>query len=268
MTRALASRVLLAGVALAARAWPHAGNACRCRSEPSFRLGDAGVLCTAQVKPTDPRLTGIFDRAYLLTCRDAAAPVGSVIAVRRAVDLAREPSALPAGAAGLQRRGKRDDRQCRRGAGAHLPRRSGGARLPPLRGPARQDLLFGRRACRIRPGAQAGAGVGRHRPRRRRARCRSPRPKSAIPPPSPGSRRARSTPPGARIEAYTRNNAGRFAESAEFFESLASREDNEPASLGRSLGQPGLAAVEPRQFRRGRATARPRRGAPAREATA
>ena len=27
----------------------------------SFRLGDAGVLCTAQVKPTDERLKGMFD---------------------------------------------------------------------------------------------------------------------------------------------------------------------------------------------------------------
>src|SRR5688572_28270386 len=65
--------------------------------DPSFRLGDAGVLCTAQVRPTDPRLIGIFDRAYLLTCRDAAGPVGSAIAVRRPLDLAREPGALSAG---------------------------------------------------------------------------------------------------------------------------------------------------------------------------
>ena len=40
-----------------------------------FRLGDAGVLCTAQAKPTDPRLRGMFDRGYLITCRDAAGAV-------------------------------------------------------------------------------------------------------------------------------------------------------------------------------------------------
>ena len=40
----------------------------------SFRLGDAGVLCTAQVKPTDERLKAMFDRAYLITCRDATSP--------------------------------------------------------------------------------------------------------------------------------------------------------------------------------------------------
>src|SRR4029453_14377134 len=39
---------------------------------------------------------------------------------------------------------------------------------------------------------------------------------------------------------YVRNNAGRFAESAEFFESLASREGNEPGSLGEALANQGL----------------------------
>ena len=82
----------------AAVAWPQGASAAQSQlplsTRNSFRLGDEGVLCTAQVKPTDQRLTGIFDRAYLLTCRDAASPVGSVIAVRRTVDLAAEPSAI------------------------------------------------------------------------------------------------------------------------------------------------------------------------------
>src|SRR5688500_11378743 len=82
---------------LAAAAWPQIATAqsqLPLSYRDSFRLGDAGVLCTAQSKPTDPRLGGIFDRAYLLTCRDAASPVGSLIAVRRAADLATEPSAI------------------------------------------------------------------------------------------------------------------------------------------------------------------------------
>src|SRR5207342_1576629 len=93
MTRAL-HILLLAGAAFAQAAPAEPPLSIR----PSFRLGDAGVLCTAQVRPTDPRLSGIFDRSYLLTCRDAAAPIGSVLAVRRAVDLAREPSTLLIGA--------------------------------------------------------------------------------------------------------------------------------------------------------------------------
>src|SRR5215218_11273606 len=63
-----------------------------------FRLGDAGVLCTAQVRPADRRLTGVFDRAYILTCRDAASAVGSLLAVRRSVDLATEQSVVKSGA--------------------------------------------------------------------------------------------------------------------------------------------------------------------------
>src|SRR5688572_17195418 len=71
---------------LAAAAWPQiaaAQSQLPLSYRDSFRLGDSGVLCTAQSKPTDKRLGGIFDRAYLLTCRDAASPVGSLIAVRR-----------------------------------------------------------------------------------------------------------------------------------------------------------------------------------------
>ena len=55
-------------------------------------------MCTAQSRATDTRLTGIFDRAYVLTCRDAASAVGSLIAVRRAVDPAREPGMIKTGA--------------------------------------------------------------------------------------------------------------------------------------------------------------------------
>src|SRR5262249_34378199 len=95
MTRLLTG-MLLASVALVPAMVEAAAPPLSTRS--SFRLGEAGVLCTAQIKPTDPRLSGIFDRGYQLTCRDAAAPVGSVLAVRRAVDLAREASALPVGA--------------------------------------------------------------------------------------------------------------------------------------------------------------------------
>src|SRR5215203_5762843 len=82
----LASSLLAAG-AMAARPSPLS-------IANGFRLGDAGVLCTAQVRPADRRLTGVFDRAYILTCRDAASAVGSLIAVRRAVDIAGEQSVV------------------------------------------------------------------------------------------------------------------------------------------------------------------------------
>ena len=94
MTRALIT--LLAGVAiLPSMASAQDGSPLSVRS--GFRLGDAGVLCTAQVRSTDARLSGLFDRAYQLTCRDAAGPIGSMLAVRRPVELAAERTALPAG---------------------------------------------------------------------------------------------------------------------------------------------------------------------------
>lgn len=57
----------------------------------SFRIGNAGVLCTAQVQVSDPALKSLFDRAYRIVCRDAAQPVGSLYALRGAAP------ALPAG---------------------------------------------------------------------------------------------------------------------------------------------------------------------------
>ncbi len=59
----------------------------------SFRIGTAGVLCTAQSQAADPALKGLFDRGYRIICRDAAAPVGNLYALRSAAP------ALPAGCA-------------------------------------------------------------------------------------------------------------------------------------------------------------------------
>lgn len=49
----------------------------------SFRLGNGGgVLCQAQSQSADPAIQGIFDRSWMLVCRDAAQPVGQLYAVR------------------------------------------------------------------------------------------------------------------------------------------------------------------------------------------
>ncbi|WP_310498322.1 CHAT domain-containing protein [Sandarakinorhabdus sp.] len=48
----------------------------------SFRIGNAGVLCTAQSRVADAALNSLFDRAYAIVCRDAAAPVGRLYAFR------------------------------------------------------------------------------------------------------------------------------------------------------------------------------------------
>ena len=48
----------------------------------SFRIGSAGVICSAEYSATDKRLRSMFDRAYQIVCRDAASAVGSMIVLR------------------------------------------------------------------------------------------------------------------------------------------------------------------------------------------
>jgi CHAT domain-containing protein len=206
---------------------------------PSFRLGDAGVLCTAQIKPTDPRLTGMFERSYQLTCRDAAAPVGSVIAVRRTVDLAREPSALPSGplackpeeSAAIDQVGTVRSITCRDEAVGIDYRRYAVQRgrshyvAEGLAGydPALRLALASVVTDRAQKGAVSVATTEVSDP-------------AAFARIQAGS----LDPAGARTEAYIRNNAGRFAESAEFFESLATRDGSEPTSLAEAYANQGL----------------------------
>lgn len=52
----------------------------------SFRIGTSGVLCTAQSRLVSPNLVDMFDRGYRIVCRDAAAPVGRVNALRNGAD--------------------------------------------------------------------------------------------------------------------------------------------------------------------------------------
>ena len=82
------SRQLLSGLALAAlfaapAALAQAPDSLSLASRDSFRIGTEGLaLCTAQSSATDRALTDMFDRGYAIVCRDAAAPVGQVYALR------------------------------------------------------------------------------------------------------------------------------------------------------------------------------------------
>ena len=234
MTRALA--ILLASAAMAP-AMAQAATPLSVRS--SFRLGDAGVLCTAQVRPTDPRLTGMFDRGYQLTCRDAAAPVGSVLALRRGVYLAREPSALPSGP--LACRAEESVTIDNVGAVRSVTCRDEAAGLDYRRYAVERGNTF-----------YLAEGLAGYDPALRLALASVVTDKAQT-----GAVQVATTevsdpaafasvqagaldPAGARVEAYNRNNAGRFAESAEFFESLAGRDGNEPSSLAEALANQGL----------------------------
>ena len=236
MTRALI--VLLASAAmLPAPAAAAANGPLSVRS--AFRLGDAGVLCTAQVKPTDARLSGLFDRAYQLTCRDAAGPIGSLLAVRRPVDLANEKSVLPSGALA-----------CRSEEQVDIDG------LGPVRAITCRDeaaKVDYRRYAIVRGKTHYWVeGLAGYDPALRLAlssvvtdRAQQGAVQVAVTEVSDAASFARVQAgtldaAGARMEAYARGNGSRFAESAEFFENLAGRKSTDPLALGEAMANLGL----------------------------
>ena len=78
MTITILNSKTFAGAALGTLAFVLASTSAMAQSDSplsirsSFRIGTSGVACTAQNSPSDPRLTGMFDRGYRLSCRDAA----------------------------------------------------------------------------------------------------------------------------------------------------------------------------------------------------
>jgi hypothetical protein len=55
----------------------------------SFRIGNSGtVYCSAQNLSVDKALIGMFDTGYSITCRDAALPVGKIYKLRGGSDAA------------------------------------------------------------------------------------------------------------------------------------------------------------------------------------
>jgi CHAT domain-containing protein len=199
--------------------------------EDSFRIGSGpGIVCTAQIAPTDRVLSDMFDRGYSIVCRDAAAPVGRVYALRtRGDDPAARLASVRGGTCGAPERveieglGPVDAMSCRLGDGSdtgwrayHLRR---GNRLYAAEGLAGYDSAL-RLALRTvvadRPVegevsvATTGAGDAAAL-----ARAQA----SALDP-----RRALD-------EAYRRNNAGSYAEASEFFAVLSRAES---AGTGRA----------------------------------
>lgn len=200
----------------------------------SFRVGSSGVLCSAQIASTDRRLTGLFDRAYRLTCRDAAGAVGSVIAVRHDVDPA-DPK-IGAGQCGRPESadvtgvGRVQSLLCRDGSTGVDYRRyavqRGGTRYL-AEGLAGYDPVL-----RL---ALASLVNDRPQPGEVSVATTEVADAAAFARVQAGSLDAE----GARAEAYARNNDGRFAESAEFFELLAGR-SLDPAQRAELTANAGL----------------------------
>ena len=205
----------------------------------SFRLGDAGVLCTAQTKPTDPRLSGMFDRGYLITCRDAAGPVGSAVSLRVKIDPVTLPSALPSGR--LTCAAPAMVTIDKIGAVTGVKCRDEAAKLDYVR----YSATRGRNQFIVE-------GLAGYDPALRLAlasllldRAQAGVIQVATTEVSDAAAFARTQAgsldvAGARVEAYARGNGSRFAESAEFFENLAGRDKEGGAALAEALANQGL----------------------------
>src|SRR6185369_9597663 len=81
MTRSVIA--IAAALSLAGLAVPAPASAVPLSVRDSFRIGNQGtIFCSAQSVATDKALAGMFDIGYSVTCRDAALPVGSMYKLR------------------------------------------------------------------------------------------------------------------------------------------------------------------------------------------
>jgi CHAT domain-containing protein len=225
----------LAVVAAASMLLPAPAAAQPLSLRDSFRIGSgSGVLCTAQVLLTDPALTGMFDRGYSVICRDAAVPVGHLYALRDGGDdpVARLASIRAdrvaceaATAADLPGLGSVETSSCRLNSGdvpylVYVHRQGGTAYVAEGFAGYDSALQLGLRSVvqdREAEGEISVATTGAGDPAAfARAQAGALDPQRAL------------------AEAYRRNNAGSYAESAEFFGQLTGREES-PAGQAEAL---------------------------------
>ena len=219
---------LLALAALAA-ASAAGGAEPRISLQDSFRLGSGGsAVCSAESSSRDPALRDMFDRGYAIVCRDAAVPVGRLYALRiRRDDPAARLAALrqaqcpPAARTELDTLRQVEVARCTIAGG--LPYRvyswRRGSTLFVAEGLAGYDsaLRLGLRtlaADRPVPGNVEVAVT-----------------EAGDPAAFARAQAGALDPARARDEAYRRNNAGLYAEAAEFFEALSAAE---PPGAGRA----------------------------------
>ncbi len=203
----------------------------------NFRIGDAGVRCTAQNAPAEPRLGGMFDRAYRLTCRDAASAIGTMLVVRsKSIDTT--PSGLEKGAPcddpvsdTIDQVGTVTKRTC-------TSRETG--------------VSYRSYVLETKGRTYLAEGLAGYDPVLRLALASVYNDRAL-----PGTIQVAQTEVSdaaafARVqagalsefdaltEAYLRNNSGRFAESGQFFESLLTRANNNIAGRPEVLANQGL----------------------------
>ena len=239
MTKTTFGGTALGALALALAAPVQAQSDAPLAVRNTFRIGSSGVACSAQNSPLDPRLKGMFDRAYRLSCRDAAGAIGSLIAVRRNVALAGEPS----GMSGV-------DLAC--GEAGRIEIDKVGTVATVTCRDAKSNVDYRRYALERGGVSYLVEGLAGYDPALRLALASVVNGRA-----EPGEIRVASTEVSdpaafarvqaglldasdARDEAYMRNNAGRFAEAGEFFETISAKDRDNPARLAESLANQGL----------------------------
>ncbi|NUR14429.1 MAG: CHAT domain-containing protein [Bradyrhizobium sp.] len=197
----------------------------------SWRIGSSGTsFCSAQSLTSDKALTGMFDAGYAITCRDAALPVGKLYKIkdagnaasRVAADRADRATCQPARRGDLPGLGAADIVECKLKDAdvayrAYQLRR--GNLLYVSQGLAGYDsaLQLGVRSLVADQPVKGEISIAT----------------TGIGDPAAFARVQAGTlaPDKALEEAYRRNNAGSYAEAAEFFAAASSGSD---APVGRA----------------------------------
>ena len=205
----------------------------------SFRIGDSGtIFCSAQSTANDKVLTGMFDVGYSVTCRDAALPVGKLYKLRDSAGAGARLAAARSGEATCS--------APRAGQVAQI----GTVEITDCR---LKDVPVDYRAYQVRRGKLVYAAEGlagydsalqlglrsllADRPVKGEISIAT----TGVGDPAAFARVQAGTlnPAQALSEAYRRNNAGSYAEAAEFFAAV-SNDRNSPLSRAEALANEAL----------------------------
>jgi CHAT domain-containing protein len=199
----------------------------------SFRIGSSGTsFCSAQATSTDKALTNMFDAGYSITCRDAALPVGKMYKLRDS-----------AGGAARLAAARAADVNCGAPSAGSVP----GLSDVQVIECKMKDADVGYRVYQLRKGrllysAEGLAGYDSAIQLGLRSLVADAPVKGEISIATTGAgdpaafarvQAGTLDPAKALAEAYRRNNAGSYAEAAEFFAAVSNSGD---APLSRSEG--------------------------------
>jgi CHAT domain-containing protein len=205
----------------------------------SFRLGSGGVIfCTAQSVATDRALTSMFDAGYRLTCKDAVLPIGKLYKLRDTSGAAARLAAMRADEVACS--ASRNDTVADVGTVEVIDCKLKDADVSYRVYQVRKGRLF--YAAEGLAGYDSALQLGLRsivtdQPVKGEVSIAT----TGLGDPSAFARVQAGTmdPSRALAEAYRRNNAGSYAEAAEFFAAVSSAGDA-PLSRGEGLANEAL----------------------------